>query len=628
VGAPFRELTTLYFGRDDAEMDIADGGLLREGFLRTAAFEAALSGRKHLIIGRKGSGKSAICRTLAALNNGAIAASLITPDDISADEVRRFDLQGITAEKAKELLWRYIFLVAIGQRLVGAHENARQLKLNSVEAVRKFLVANEILDELRLSERFWQAIRGLKTSFSLEAFGVKISANTEWPSEGIRAASQLEIIEKNVNKALIDIGRQMTDCRLLVLVDQVDDIWTDDVQSHQMVVGLLRAGRLLSSTLPGVSCVIFLRRDIYDTVQFFDKDKFHGDEMRVDWTAERLLQLAVARASASLRSDVTAERLWEYVFPSTISGEQSTSFIVEHTLMRPRDLIHLCNLCRDTAVQNGHDTIAESDVSEAITQYSQWKLQDLIIEYRIAYPFLSGLLAILEGSGYIILREGLDRRLAEVRDTLQTRYHEYADAFTLQAAIDVLFEVGVIGVRRGSEIVYGYSQHSLSNPQDTEFTLHPCFRSALRAVTASVRDHYQPANLIQRTRRAFRGEFVGTSARTSYEYLLIERLRDACRDILVDLNHSELPPEVRAELSAEVGRILAITEDVANAYSSGTSVDILSHTYRAAQFLEGLAEQLEHDGYDARQETRFLVRSIQERAAGLEDFAGGGYETG
>jgi hypothetical protein len=53
-------LTRLYFGRDDAEHDLTDG-LLREGFLPTQAYEEALSGRKTLIIGRKGSGKSAIC---------------------------------------------------------------------------------------------------------------------------------------------------------------------------------------------------------------------------------------------------------------------------------------------------------------------------------------------------------------------------------------------------------------------------------------------------------------------------------------------------------------------------------------------------------------------------------------
>ncbi|MGH3377759.1 MAG: hypothetical protein ACRDP6_23800 [Actinoallomurus sp.] len=35
------DLADLYFGRDDAEMDIAEGGLLRAGFLPTPAYNAA-----------------------------------------------------------------------------------------------------------------------------------------------------------------------------------------------------------------------------------------------------------------------------------------------------------------------------------------------------------------------------------------------------------------------------------------------------------------------------------------------------------------------------------------------------------------------------------------------------------
>jgi hypothetical protein len=53
------ELADLFFGCDDAELDIAEGGLLRAGFLPIPAYEAVRKGRKHLIIGRKGSGKSA-----------------------------------------------------------------------------------------------------------------------------------------------------------------------------------------------------------------------------------------------------------------------------------------------------------------------------------------------------------------------------------------------------------------------------------------------------------------------------------------------------------------------------------------------------------------------------------------
>ena len=103
----------LFFGRDDAESDLTDG-LLREGFLPTYAYEMALSGRKSLIIGRKGSGKSAICRQLAAEGGYPGSTALITPDDAAGDEIRRFELQGVTGDTASDGLARLDWSVPPG----------------------------------------------------------------------------------------------------------------------------------------------------------------------------------------------------------------------------------------------------------------------------------------------------------------------------------------------------------------------------------------------------------------------------------------------------------------------------------------------------------------------------------
>jgi hypothetical protein len=241
-----------------------------------------------------------------------------------------------------------------------------------------------------------------------------------------------------------------------------------------MVVGLLRAARLLSSAFTGVACVVFLRSDIYDMLQFFDKDKLHGEEMRVDWTEERLVQMILTRAQASLGRTIPPEYLWGNLFPASVAGVASQEYIVTHTLMRPRDIIHLCNLCRDTAEQNGHTSIVESDVLYAIVQYSQWKLQDLIIEYRVNYPFLNGLMGIFQDSGYIILRDGLERRFALIHETLRSRYPEHVNTLTPQGVIDVLFDVGFLGVRRSQIVTFGYMQNATIQPTDSEYFIHPC----------------------------------------------------------------------------------------------------------------------------------------------------------
>lgn len=107
----------LFFGRDDAENDLTDGLLSGAVFRPNYAYREVLSGRKSLIIGRKGSGKSAICRRLAAPDGHPGACVVITPDDAAGDEIRRFELQGVTADTAKSLIWRYVLAVHAARHL-------------------------------------------------------------------------------------------------------------------------------------------------------------------------------------------------------------------------------------------------------------------------------------------------------------------------------------------------------------------------------------------------------------------------------------------------------------------------------------------------------------------------------
>ncbi|MFM9682998.1 hypothetical protein ACKI1N_47455, partial [Streptomyces brasiliscabiei] len=83
-------LADLHFGREDAERDVTEGLLLRGGFLPNAAYRGALSGRKMLIIGRKGSGKSAVCMQLMADGEGGHPGgkALVTPDEAAGEEIR------------------------------------------------------------------------------------------------------------------------------------------------------------------------------------------------------------------------------------------------------------------------------------------------------------------------------------------------------------------------------------------------------------------------------------------------------------------------------------------------------------------------------------------------------------
>jgi hypothetical protein len=451
----------LYFGRDDAEQDMTDG-LLREGFLPTIAYSEVVTGRKNLIIGRKGSGKSAICMRLASLDVDSNNACLITPDDAAGEELRRFVLEGLTAPLAKALLWRYVFAVHAAKYLVQHARGAahRRRRIATVNMLERFLRDNGELSQESLYGRVVRASRGLISSFSLEAFGVKVAVNGRGAPEGVRAARQLDVVEAGVRRAFDDLGCAREHGSLLVLVDQLEQVWSGEPDSESLIIGLLLAGKHVALTYAGSArCVYFLRSDIYDTLEFSDADKFHSDEIRINWTVHMLHQLALTRAS--------------------VAGEPTADYLFARILPRPRDAIQFLNQCRDTALTNGHPQISEQDVLDATLVFSRWKVLDLAKEYGTRYPFLGAVLIVFRDTGYEQTRISIAKLVQEFQHDLEQRYTTYRSFFDPDAIIELLFTVGFLGVRRTHGYVYASTTETSIQPDESEFCVHPCFRPAL-----------------------------------------------------------------------------------------------------------------------------------------------------
>jgi hypothetical protein len=609
------DLGKLYFGRDDAEMDIAEGGLLHVGFLRTAVYEQVRMARKNLIIGRKGSGKSAICRTLAASGDQGPATVLVTPDQLSADEIQRFELQGVPVAMAKGMLWRYKMTVEVAKYLV-AHAKAAHAKNrpSSVDVLHEFLVANHELD--KEESRFWEIIRKLKVTLSLGMFGAKASVEIGGPSEGIRVNNQLDVIERHVGKAITDLDCPDDHPRLLILIDQVEDVWSDDADSDKLVIGLLDASREIPGKFRGVQCVVFLRGDIFDVLRFSDSDKHHSASTHISWMGEALLDMVLARARASLGEQVSADDLWTKIFPRQVNGIDSREFIISHTLRRPRDIIHLCNLCRDVAEQNGHRTIQVSDVVESVAQYSTWKLTDLANEYLINYPFLNRLLAMFKNSGYVVGRGAFEKRFAPALDEIRTRHPDRANALTTDGVLDVLYTIGFLGTHRNGRVVYAHEQKLTDRiePTDTAFSIHPSFRYALHAEspTAVLPPEFDlPVPFDSPHAQSAPNLFL---RRGSTPYTLWDSVGRRLRRVLENLADAGLPTEVRDDIIDNVHEILHFVDTTDPRIDP---VAVFKHVMNVSAFLVGLSEKLEEDGFADQGEARTFIRSMADTGARL-----------
>ncbi len=160
-----------------------------------------------------------------------------------------------------------------------------------IKKIRQFLVDNREVDDLNFNEKFWRIINRINAKLTFGAFGQSLEVSAEdAATAGLQLSSQLDFLETQLLTQSNLLGKY----KLFILIDKVDEIWGDDDASSNMAVGLLMAAKEINSKFNNVKCVVFLRSDIYEQLQFFDKDKLRGDEETILWTRSTLPEPSVS----------------------------------------------------------------------------------------------------------------------------------------------------------------------------------------------------------------------------------------------------------------------------------------------------------------------------------------------
>jgi len=449
------------------------------------------SDEKQLVIGRQGAGKTTLRKALAHLAGDRYIPSEVTPDDLSLRELRELELGGLNAEETMFLFWRYVVAIRVARYAV-VHAEEHEHRPGSAGVLRKFLVDSGELGEPGFKERIFRYAAGLKSlSLSVGITGVTASADFgEQPGapEGTRTRRMLLTIEDQIMRVLADLQCPASHPRLLLLADEIHNVWSGDAQSNAIVAGLLRAARYAQEEYAMVRCLVFLPDAIYDSLQFPDRNAYRGSEIRLTWTAGSLRDLAEAQ------SKTAAGRPWKTLPAAKIYGQPAIDYLISRTLHRPRDLDQLVKLCRDAADRQGRAEVSADDITEAEAEFSRWKLQDLEAEYKTRYPFLPQLLYLFHDTAYAYPRNKADSLLAAHTPDLLEWFPEAASVVRWPGLLQVLYEISFLGVRRGPQIVYSYDSTQMIEPADREFHVHPCFRPALRLTAGAGLEPYRPAS--------------------------------------------------------------------------------------------------------------------------------------
>jgi hypothetical protein len=382
------------FGAAEADND----DLLLDCFEDHEAYLKARAHEKFLIVGRKGSGKTAIFKKLVseqAWNQFCHGHSFSDYPWFHHDKQRK---TGVPDSECFRYSWEYVILVSVAKILI--NDDAQPWSDESLEAMSRL--------ETFICDTYGSKSPELNRIFSPETtLKLKPSLTAGWgPLKGTLSAERVEIdhlptIIYEVNDALMDtVVRCLNpEHNYYVCFDELDrGFVADDMTYRNRLSGLLIAARDFNRRVrqsgKNMTAIVFLRDDILRYLEFEDKNKIVEDFSSViEWdkssVPNSLKGVMDKRLSKVLSID--EEGAWPTVFneEQQMPGRQNKyQYMLDRTFKRPRDIIKYCNEVLRSYKQSGRNSnkFENIDIASAREEYSRYARRELIDEMQQHFP--------------------------------------------------------------------------------------------------------------------------------------------------------------------------------------------------------------------------------------------------
>ncbi len=401
-----RLISSISVGANAAENEMRD---LKAYFVETHDFKNALNGRGRLIVGRKGSGKTAIfwrVRDTARENSGKELVLDLKPDGY---QLRKFKEQLVkllaagTKEHTLTAFWEYIIYGEIIHKIFESDYH-------------KFYGKNpqltQLMDELQpIKDKMFEAREG---DFSERMIGLIRQVNTRFKehhsTDEAVSLHTAQVTELLYEADIRDIHRKVsqylaTRDRGMLLIDNVDKGWgahgvdDDDVLIVSTLIDALRkVERQALRADAKLDWLLFLRNDVFELLVDRQNDRGKDGKIIVDWDSRAALSKVIEERISSSGFDAFNRNVtWNDIAAPIVNGEPSLDWMIHRTLMRPRYLIQLCDECIGHADAAGNERIEEGDFVEGFRNFSLDIIGNTNFELRDVEPAAEDALYALIG---------------------------------------------------------------------------------------------------------------------------------------------------------------------------------------------------------------------------------------
>ncbi|MCG3110894.1 MAG: hypothetical protein MCM46_03615 [Candidatus Manganitrophus sp. SB1] len=522
----FRKIDNI--GAADAQED--------EQFLKTCFIDTGdlqmlrdCSDPHHFVMGRTGSGKTALLRQLKEVEGRVIE---VQPQSlalayISNSSILNFLSQlGVKLDIFFRLLWRHIFTVEI----LKYHFNIRNEadKISFVEKIKNLFRDKQHTQALEYLEN-WGKMFWEETEYRIKELTSKLETDlsasilTKIPgitftNEGLQRLTEeekQEVIQRAqhvVNQVqirqlsdVIDlVNKVITDSqkRYYIVIDRLDENWIEDSLRYRLVRALIETVRDFRK-VEQAKIIVALRYDLLDRVfritrdAGFQEEKYESMYLNLRWTKEQLINVLDTRIDFLIKQSYTLQKVTHKdILPKLIKGQPIIDYILDRTMMRPRDVILFFNYC--IALATGSPEITTQMIKQSEGEYSRTRLRSLADEWYADYPQLIKFSSLLKNRRKVFsVTEIAEDEISDFCLTFVSDHLDEKDSLSIGAKkvvdctlspldfrkeiIRIFYRVALVGLKLESYEVVSWSitgRPSISPAEindKTRVSIHPCF---------------------------------------------------------------------------------------------------------------------------------------------------------
>lgn len=446
-------LQSMSIGDPTAENEMTTLGTY---FLATDEYNRAVRGEVNLVVGRKGTGKTALwiqVRNRIRADKRNIVVDL-KPEGYQLLKLKEDMLAHLTQGASQHLLtafWEYLILLEVAYKLLEkdkkTHQYNHEIRDLYLELERAYKVEN-FSAEGDFSERLLTLSQRIAQEYARQFGSVDSTKLTAQQVIHLVYTHDVRTLREQITKYLTHKSG------VWVLFDNLDKGWSTqgvDVVDATVLRCLIDAGRKLERDMRKADlsfhCVVFIRNDVYSYVMQQSSD--YGKEMRatLDWTDPDLLRAMLRlRLLAGLgqlgTGEISFEQLWPTLCVSHYKGEETSAYMIDRSLMRPRNVLKIFSHARGFASNLNHVRITESDLEKGVRAYSQDLLIELDHELTDVFPAAHDLLYHFIDAPQLLTGEQLESLLRGAG----------IDAEDIHRMVEFLLYYGILGVRAGGEV--------------------------------------------------------------------------------------------------------------------------------------------------------------------------------